>query len=697
MFTDPVRRQAMERARDTGRRAASGKVTLVQEIAGRKQAGFLIYSPVYSGGAIPATTEERRANLKGFAYCPLRMDDLLGSILTHPSPDIRLEIFDGRTLDEEHRLFRTEHPPDRRRAHWMPITYERLVPIDVGGRQWTLNFIGTYRRDQAWWMVTGLFLTGTVLTVVLSYYTLAEARARRTAEDTAVRLRESERALRESETYLRLMLENARDYAIFSTDLRGNIISWNTGAQRLFGFEESEILGQSGAVIFTREDRKRGAPEAELKHALETGLSRDDRWHQRKDGSRLFVSGVVRPINNPAGTPIGFIKIARDVTERLHAMENLQREKSFSDTAINSLPGIFYLFDRTGRWLRWNENLETITGYTRAEILARRPLDFFIEPDRGRVAHLMNTVLETGQGTVEARLVTKDGRLLPYLFSGRRVLLNGVPCFTGLGVDISERSRVEQELREAQERLRSYTTELEKRVTERTAHLRQSLESLEGVLYHVAHDLRAPLRAMASFTGILLDEYGAVLDARGRDYARRIAASARHMDELVHDLLAYGHIAHTPVTLEPVDLESLLREALALLSGEIAARSAEVRLQHPLPRVMANGKILGQVILNLLQNSLKFVPAGTRPSIHVRAEAGTVVRLWIEDNGIGIRTEHQQRIFRIFERLHNTAEFEGTGIGLAIVHKAMERMNGRVGVDSEPSRGARFWVELPRA
>jgi signal transduction histidine kinase len=276
-------------------------------------------------------------------------------------------------------------------------------------------------------------------------------------------------------------------------------------------------------------------------------------------------------------------------------------------------------------------------------------------------------------------------------------------------------------LRESEERLRRYATELEHRVAERTANLAQSIQSLEGVLYHVAHDLRAPLRGMASFTNILLEEYAPQFDERGRDYAHRISSAAQRMDGLVQDLLAYGRLAHTAVPVSNINLEAEVKAALSHFSEEIEARDAIVDVCSPLPPVKANAAVLNQILSNLISNALKFVKPETRPHIRISAEEttsrmesqksdqvpsldarlsaldGKFVRLWIEDNGIGIAPEYQERIFRMFERLHATGEYPGTGIGLAIVRKGVERMGGRVGVESVTGMGSRFWLELPAA
>jgi len=349
-----------------------------------------------------------------------------------------------------------------------------------------------------------------------------------------------------------------------------------------------------------------------------------------------------------------------------------------------------------------------------------KALEFIAEADRALVAKSIELTLRWGQASVTAELRTKDGRRVPYLLSGQRIVLNDVPCIVGTGVDISERKRAEEELRRTQQQLQQYASELEERVAQRTATLAQSVQSLEGVLYHVAHDLRAPLRAMASFTNILLDEYAPKLDEQGQDYAQRIVAASQHMDRLVKDLLAYGRLAHTAVPVNRVNLETEVDSVLGQLSDEIRSRHAAVEVERPLPPVAANAVILHEVVANLLSNALKFVPPGTPPRIRIRAEERSrseprppaekaaapsltprrsaetrAVRLWIEDSGIGIKPEYHERIFRMFERLHGMDTYPGTGIGLAIVRKGIERMGGSVGVESIPGEGSRFWVELP--
>lgn len=247
-------------------------------------------------------------------------------------------------------------------------------------------------------------------------------------------------------------------------------------------------------------------------------------------------------------------------------------------------------------------------------------------------------------------------------------------------------------------RVRESQDRLEDQVRARTAELDERNDELEAFGYSISHDLRAPLRAMQGFSQALLEDCGDRLDAMGREYAERIIAGARRMDELIRDLLAYSRVSRAELQLMGVPLTPVAHSALAELSGPLRARNAKVRVDEPLHAVMGHPATLSQVFTNLLGNGLKFVPPERTPELRIRTERHNgLVRVWVEDNGIGIAPEHQAQIFRVFERLHSADDYPGTGIGLAIVRKAVERMGGQVGVESMPGHGSRFWVELQAA
>lgn len=246
--------------------------------------------------------------------------------------------------------------------------------------------------------------------------------------------------------------------------------------------------------------------------------------------------------------------------------------------------------------------------------------------------------------------------------------------------------------------LQRHASHLEARVAERTQALQDVNAELNAFAYSVSHDLRAPLRSTQGFAQALLEDYGEQLDEVGRDYATRIVSASRRMDDLIQDLLAYSRLSRTEVELRAIDLDRIVHSTAAVIGDLLPPGGARFEIASPIPAVIGHSGVLSQVLQNLLGNAVKFVPPGTLPHVRVSTEAsnGRVV-LAVEDNGIGIPAEYQERIFRVFERLHPLEAYPGTGIGLAIVRKGVERLGGRCGVSSREGHGSRFWIDLPAA
>ncbi len=216
---------------------------------------------------------------------------------------------------------------------------------------------------------------------------------------------------------------------------------------------------------------------------------------------------------------------------------------------------------------------------------------------------------------------------------------------------------------------------------------------LEAFSYTVSHDLRAPLRSISGYVNVLLEDYGARLDDEGRGHLEALDRASKRMDALTRDLLAYGRVARESVTLEPVDLRQLLEAVIVLTAGRPGA--AKFIIDPDISDVMGHPFLLEQCLSNLISNAAKFVQPGVAPEVRIRTEPrGNQVRLWIEDNGIGIDPDYHRKIFSMFERVGDLHRYEGTGIGLAIVNRAVQRMGGVCGVESALGKGSRFWVDL---
>jgi PAS domain S-box-containing protein len=229
----------------------------------------------------------------------------------------------------------------------------------------------------------------------------------------------------------------------------------------------------------------------------------------------------------------------------------------------------------------------------------------------------------------------------------------------------------------------------------RTAELNDLLNTMQTFTYSIAHDLRGPLRALMGFSTVMVQEYSVKLDENGRSLLRHITDASQRMDRLLNDLLAYGRLTHVEVTAVPISIESSLAHVMEELNPRIRERHAVIQVQGRLPNVIANPALLNQVLLNLLDNALKFVPPDRTPHITIKTTKNEDrVRLSITDNGIGIAPAYYGKIFDLFARLHKSTAYPGTGIGLAVVKKAMERIGGKVGVESTPGEGSCFWLEF---
>jgi PAS domain S-box-containing protein len=258
-----------------------------------------------------------------------------------------------------------------------------------------------------------------------------------------------------------------------------------------------------------------------------------------------------------------------------------------------------------------------------------------------------------------------------------------------------ERKEAEDALRDSEDRLQHHAAHLEELVSERTAKLNETVGELEAFSYTIAHDMRAPLRAMQGFSAILTENHTDQLDQAGKDLLQRISVSADRLDQLIQDVLSYSKIVRADLELDPIDIDSLIHEIIHTYPNR-QPEIAEITVPERLANVWGNRSALTQVLANLLGNAAKFVALGVHAKIRVTADPVDkgFVRFKFEDNGIGIEPAAQKRLFQMFQRAHRAGTYEGTGIGLAIVRKAVERMGGRVGVESTPQKGSTFWVEL---
>ena len=403
-----------------------------------------------------------------------------------------------------------------------------------------------------------------------------------------------------------------------------------------------------------------------------------------------------------------FAILASDYRQALHTVRqrnaalerserDLEQQKEWFRVTLTSIGDGVIVTDKEGRIVFMNHEAEKLTGWTSVEALLA-PLGqvfrLINEQTRGKIPDSVSEAFRTGTVagvSKSAVLVGRGGEEWPIEDTAAPIL---GPDGGMLGVVLVFHNATE--IRQAQQALRVHSDELERRVNERTANLRQAVNQLETFSYTVSHDLRSPLRAMQGFALAALEDYGDRLDPRGRDYLTRIKNAAERLDRLIQDLLSYTRLTRADAPLVDLDLDRMTREIVENYPN-LHPPAAEVRIEGALPHVWGHESALTQVVANLLGNAAKFVHPGAVARIVVRAEnRGPRVRLWIEDNGIGIDPKDAERIFSMFVRVNETSQYGGTGVGLAIVKKAVEAMRGTVGVEGGSEGGARFWVELGR-
>ncbi len=359
--------------------------------------------------------------------------------------------------------------------------------------------------------------------------------------------------------------------------------------------------------------------------------------------------------------------------------------------------GILLVDPHTRRILEVNPFLADFLGYAPTEIIGRELFEIGLLPDDAGVQSAFRELHAHGYVCLEELLLqTRHGRRVAVEFVGNLYDEDGQLVIQCHVRDVTERKKSADALSAARKKLARHAIELEAIVDRRTTELQLSNRQLETFVYTIAHDLRAPLRTMQGFSQLLVQEHTAGLSQPARDYAEFINTAAQTMDRLLADLLVFSQVSQEKIELLPLPLETVVQSALAGCEAEIAASRARIESVAPWPIVLGHPATLRQVLVNLVGNAVKFVgSARPHPHVRLRAEAQPegLVRVWVEDNGIGIRAEFMERIFQVFQRLHTT-EYPGTGIGLAIVQKGMERMGGRVGVVSVPGAGSKFWIEL---
>jgi PAS domain S-box-containing protein len=656
----PGQRAAALRVMETGKPWVAGPLPLVQG-----GVGIVVREPVF----LPSRTGEK-PRFWGLVSAVLDAETLYRQAgLDTAQTKLRLAIRGADGTGASGPVFYG----DARVFSSVPVTQDIVLP----GGTWriaALPAVGWGRSSTALWSIRLLGLLAALAAGLLAYF-----------------LARNGRALAASEAHLHTLLNTLPDL-VWMKDPKGLYLACNQRFERYFGAREADIVGKSDhdfvaadlADFFREQDYAAIAADRPSVH---------EEWLTfAHDGHRELAETIKMPVFDGNGDLLGVLGIARDITSRKQTEMALREQEEFFRLIAENMGDLVAVLDLGGRRLYNSPSYRSLFGDSEA----LRGSDSFAEihpDDQERVRRVFRETVATGQGQrATFRFRLPDGELREMESQGG--VIRGpdgvVKQVVVVARDVTERHRMENEIRQL-------NADLEQRVLARTAELASANQELETFTYSVSHDLKAPLRGIDGYSRLLLEDHREQLDEEGRLFLDNVRHGVDQMNQLIEDLLAYSRMERRELLGVPLDLERQVAAVLAECRDEIAAKGMRVSVDLGAPVVHADPDGLAMVLRNLIDNAIKFSRDSRPPTLAISAiptEKG--VTLAIQDNGIGFDMQFHDRIFDIFQRLQRAEDYPGTGVGLAIVRKAMQRMGGRVWAASAPGQGATFYLELPR-
>jgi PAS domain S-box-containing protein len=481
--------------------------------------------------------------------------------------------------------------------------------------------------------------------------------------------------LRESEEQYRMLLDEIQDYAIFMMDPQGRIVSWNAGAELIKGYRADQIIGHNFSCFFSPEDIERGRPVEILRVTAECGRHEEQGMRVRKDGSRFLASVTFTALRDLTGNLRGFYEFSHDLSE---SEESGAKYRGLLEAA----PDAMVVVNQSGEIVLLNVQAEKQFGYHRDELVGQKVKNII-------PAGFAERLIADGTRTAAAALAQQIGTGLE--LTGRRKDGSEFPIEIMLSpLANAEGILVTAAIRDITERKKS-----EEHLVRTVAELKRSNDELQQFAYVASHDLQEPLRMVASYTQLLAKRYKGRLDSDADEFIAFASDGCNRMQGLIQDLLAYSRAGTNGKELREISCENALKKALANLRATIDESGAVVT-HDSLPAITTDETQLTQVFQNLVGNAIKYRRTEA-PRVHVSVvkNGGQELIFSVRDNGLGIDPQYFERIFVLFQRLHGRGEFEGTGIGLAICKKIVERLGGRIWVESQPEKGSTFSFALP--
>ena len=463
--------------------------------------------------------------------------------------------------------------------------------------------------------------------------------------------------------------------SVCSIDLDGTVRTWNEGAEKMLGYNSEELLGKHITTV---------VPQGELEHCLTILKTKGfftgyESVRMARDGRVVPVEVTGVAIKDKDQNVIGYASVMRDITERKRAEEALTHSEEYFRAVTENASDIITILEANGTIRYESFSVERVLGYKREELIGRNVFELVHPEDK---TNAMNTFAEGLQKpgvplSIRVRFLHKNWTWRILEVVGENLLDNTAVAGIVLNSrDITEREQAERELKKT------------------TDELARSNADLQQFAYAASHDLQEPLRIIEGFVRLLAQRYKDKLDGKAEEFIGFTIDGVKRMQELIEDLLEYSKVGTKGINLQPVDFSLAVDKAVLNLKSAIE-ESGTVITHDELPNVRADASQLGSLFQNLLSNAIKF-HGREAPRVHVSAERKENEWVFsVKDNGIGINPEAAERIFDVFQRLHTREAYPGTGIGLAICKRIVERHGGRIWVESEPGEGSTFYFTIP--
>ncbi len=502
-----------------------------------------------------------------------------------------------------------------------------------------------------------------------------------TAQDISERKKAEEKAL-----YQANIIQHLND-AVITSDKDFVITGLNSAAEQMYGWTEEEVIGRKGEEVFKTEFFNTTRPEV-IQEFRETGEFSAEVSQLRKDGTSMYVETRSVAIYDANGEAASFVSVNRDITERKKA----EKELAYQANIFTYLNDAVITTDENLIIKSWNSAAEHIYGWKAEEVIGRKAAEILqTEFSQTTRAEMTRRLLQAGEFAAEVIQACKDGTKIH--MDVRTVAVQNedgkLSNVISVNRDITERKKAEEEVRQLNERL-------EQRVIARTSQLHAANKELEAFSYSVSHDLRAPLRAINGYTRILVEDYSSILNEEGKRICNIITTEAQRMGDLIDDLLSFSRLSRKEIIPTTVDMKSLASSVYGELTREPDRERIDFKIGK-LPPAEGDPSLLHQVWANLIANAIKFTSQKERAVIEVGTKKSDAENIYcIRDNGAGFDIQYVDKLFGVFQRLHSEDEFEGTGVGLAIVQRIIQRHGGRVWAEGETGKGATFYFALPR-